>query len=35
MEAVYKVINNHMVLISRTCREYNEEKEEYVEGKCN
>lgn len=34
MNAVYKVVNNKMVLVSRTCQEYNESKGELMEVKC-
>lgn len=34
MNAEYKVVNNKMVLIKRTCLEYNENKKDFVKIKC-
>lgn len=34
MNAEYKVVNNKMVLIKRTCLEYDEQKEDFKEVKC-
>jgi len=33
--ATYKVVDNKMVLIEKKCREYDEEKEDFVEIECN
>ncbi|MFZ4672608.1 MAG: XAC2610-related protein [Flavobacterium sp.] len=35
MYAEYKVVNNKMVLIKRTCLEYNEKKKDFVKIKCD
>ena len=35
MNATYKVVNNKMVLIKQTCLKYDEEKEDYIETKCD
>ncbi|WP_276975431.1 hypothetical protein [Flavobacterium filum] len=35
MNAEYKVINNKMVLIKKTCTEYNEKKKDFVKVKCD
>ena len=35
MNAEYKVVNNKMVLIKRTCTEYNEKKKDFVKVKCD
>ncbi len=35
MNAEYKVVNNKMVLIKRTCIEYNKRKKDFVKVKCN
>lgn len=34
MNSVYKVIENKMVLVDKKCLEYNEEKKDYIEVKC-
>ena len=34
MNAVYEVVNNKMVLVEKTCLEYNEETEDYDTVKC-
>lgn len=34
MNAIYKVVNNKMVLIERTCIEYDKKAQEYKEVKC-
>ena len=34
MNAEYKVVNNNMVLIKKTCTEYNEKKKDFVIVKC-
>ncbi|MGG6232179.1 XAC2610-related protein [Tenacibaculum sp. SDUM215027] len=34
MNATYKVVNNEMVLISQKCIEYNDDKEEFIDTKC-
>ena len=35
MDATYKVVDNKMVLIERTCSEYDDEKEDFVNVKCD
>jgi hypothetical protein len=35
MNAEYKVVNNKMVLIKKTCLEYDEKTNDYVESKCD
>jgi hypothetical protein len=35
MNAEYKVVNNKMMLIKKTCLEYDEKKEDYVKVKCD
>lgn len=35
MNAEYKVVNNKMVLIKKTCLEYNEKKDDYINVKCD
>lgn len=35
MNAEYKIVNNKMVLIKRTCTEYNEKKKDFVKVKCD
>lgn len=34
MNAEYKVVNNKMVLIKKTCLEYDEKKEDFIKVKC-
>jgi hypothetical protein len=34
VNATYKVVNNKMVLVKRTCLEYDEKKDDFVEVKC-
>ncbi|GAA3785300.1 hypothetical protein GCM10022271_17230 [Corallibacter vietnamensis] len=34
MNATYKVVNNEMILIEKKCLEYNDEKEDFIETKC-
>lgn len=35
MNATYKLVNNKMVLIKQTCLEYDDEKEDFIETKCD
>lgn len=35
MTAIYKVVDNKMILIGRECLEYDEEKEDYIKKKCD
>lgn len=35
MNVTYKVENNEMVLVKKTCIEYNEKKEDFIETKCD
>jgi hypothetical protein len=35
VNATYKVVNNKMVLIEKTCLEYDEEKDDFTEVKCD
>ena len=34
MNAEYKVVNNKMILVSKTCTEYNEKKKDFIKVKC-
>lgn len=34
MNATYKVVNNKMVLVEKKCREYDEEKDDFIEKEC-
>lgn len=35
MNAEYKVVNNKMVLVKKTCMEYDEKTDDYIESKCD
>lgn len=35
MDAVYKIVNNKMVLIQKKCTQYDEKKDDFVEVKCD
>jgi hypothetical protein len=35
MNAIYKLVENEMVLVEQTCLEYDDEKEEFIETDCN
>lgn len=34
MNAIYKVVNNEMVLVEKKCLEYDDEKEDFIETEC-
>lgn len=35
MNAEYKLVNNKMVLVKKTCMEYDEKTDDYIESKCD